>query len=82
MRGRKLRGLGAEGEQFISWRFLTRGHFLMAHPYSLSAALTEKNLRITVKNLGDYSRSVALLKALAGAFATGAEKQPHKVLIG
>jgi ferredoxin-NADP reductase len=82
MRGRKLRGLGAEGAQIIKWRFLACGHFLMSHPYSLSAALTEKHLRITVKDLGDYSGSVDLLKALTGAFTAGKETQPHKVLIG
>ncbi len=90
MRGRKLRGLAAEGGQFFGWRFLTRGHFLMSHPYSLSAAPTEKYLRITVKDLGDHSRSVALLKPGTrvfvegpyGAFTAGRATQPHIVLIG
>ncbi len=62
MRGRKLRGLAAEGGQFIGWRFLTRGHFLMSHPYSLSAAPTEKYLPITVKDLGDHSRSLSVVE--------------------
>jgi len=90
MRGRKLRGLAAEGGQFFGWRFLTRGHFLMSHPYSLSAASTDKYLRITVKDLGDHSRSVALLKPGTrvfvegpyGAFTAGRATQPHVVLIG
>jgi predicted ferric reductase len=90
MRGRKLRGLAAEGGQFFGWRFLTRGHFLMSHPYSLSAAPTEKYLRITVKDLGDHSRSVALLEPCTrvfvegpyGAFTAGRATQPHIVLIG
>jgi predicted ferric reductase len=90
MRGRKLRGLAAEGGQFFGWRFLTRGHFLMSHPYSLSAAPTEKYLRITVKDLGDHSRSVALLKPGTrvfvegpyGAFTAGRATQAHVVLIG
>jgi predicted ferric reductase len=90
MRGRKLRGLAAEGGQFFGWRFLSRGHFLMSHPYSLSAAPTEKYLRITVKDLGDHSRSVALLKPGTrvfvegpyGAFTAGRATQPHIVLIG
>jgi predicted ferric reductase len=89
MRGRKLRGLAAEGGQFFGWRFLTRGHFLMSHPYSLSAAPTDKYLRITVKDLGDHSRSVALLKPGTrvfvegpyGAFTAGRATQPHIVLI-
>jgi predicted ferric reductase len=90
MRGRKLRGLAAEGGQFFGWRFLTRGHFLMSHPYSLSAAPTDKYLRITVKDLGDHSRSVALLKPGTrvfvegpyGAFTAGRATQPHIVLVG
>jgi predicted ferric reductase len=41
MRGRKLHTLAAQGGQFFSWRFLTKGHALVAHPYSLSAAPTE-----------------------------------------
>jgi predicted ferric reductase len=90
MRGRKLGGLAAEGGQFFGWRFLTRGHFLMSHPYSLSAAPTEKHLRITVKDLGDHSKSVALLKPGTrvfvegpyGAFTAGRATQPHIVLIG
>jgi len=90
MRGRKLHRLAAEGGQFFGWRFLTRGHFLMSHPYSLSAAPTENYLRITIKDLGDHSRSVAFLKPGTrvfvegpyGAFTAGRATQPHIVLIG
>ena len=90
MRGRKLHRLAAEGGQFFGWRFLTRGHFLMSHPYSLSAAPTENYLRITIKDLGDHSRSVAFLKPGTrvfvegpyGAFTAGRATQPHVVMIG
>ena len=90
MRGRKLHCLAAEGGQFFGWRFLTRGHFLMSHPYSLSAAPTENYLRITIKDLGDHSRSVAFLKQGTrvfvegpyGAFTAGRATQPHVVMIG
>jgi predicted ferric reductase len=90
MKGRKLHKLRAEGGQFFSWRFLTRGHALMSHPYSLSAAPTEKHLRITVKNLGDHSRSVAFIKPGTrvfvegpyGAFTAGRATTKHIVLIG
>lgn len=90
MRGRKLNLLSAEGGQFFGWRFLTRGHFLMSHPYSLSAAPTEKYLRITIKDLGDHSRSIAYLKRGTrvfvegpyGAFTAGRATQPHVVMIG
>lgn len=90
MRGRKLHKLAAEGGQFFSWRFLTRGHFLASHPYSLSAAPTDNHLRITVKDLGDHSRSVAYLRSGVrvfaegpyGAFTAGRATMKHVVLIG
>jgi predicted ferric reductase len=90
MRGRKLHKLAAEGGQFFGWRFFTRGHLLMSHPYSLSAAPSEHLLRITVKDLGDHSRSLAFLKPGTrvfvegpyGAFTAGRSSRPHVVLVG
>ena len=90
MRGRKLSKLAAEGGQFFGWRFFARGHFLMSHPYSLSAAPTEHLLRITVKDLGDHSRSLAFLRPGTrvfvegpyGAFTAGRSSRPHVVLVG
>jgi predicted ferric reductase len=90
MKGYHLDTLSAQGGQFFGWRFLTKGHFLMSHPYSLSAAPTEKHLRITVKDLGDHSRSLAFLKPGTsvfvegpyGAFTAGRSTQPHVVLVG
>ena len=89
MKGRNLAALGAEGGQFFEWRFLTRGHFLVAHPYSLSAAPTASYLRITVKGLGDHSKSLAavkpgtrvLLEGPYGAFRAGWAHGKHVVLI-
>jgi predicted ferric reductase len=90
MRGRKLHTLAAQGGQFFSWRFLTKGHALVAHPYSLSAAPTEHYIRITVKDLGDHSRSLALLRPGTrvfvegphGAFTAGRSSSPHVGLVG
>jgi ferredoxin-NADP reductase len=90
MKGRNLHKLGAQGGQFFGWRFLTRGHALMSHPYSLSAAPTEHLMRITVKDLGDHSRSLAFLKPGTrvfvegpyGAFTAGRSTRPHVVLVG
>ena len=90
MRGRKLHNLSAQGGQFFSWRFLEKGHLLVAHPYSLSAAPTEHYVRITVKDLGDHSRSLALLRPGTrvfvegpyGAFTAGRSSSPHVVLVG
>jgi predicted ferric reductase len=90
MRGRNVKLLEAEGGQFFGWRFLTRGHFLMSHPYSLSAAPTDKHLRITIKDLGDHSRATQHIKPGTrvfvegpyGAFTAGRATQPHIVAVG
>jgi ferredoxin-NADP reductase len=50
--------LRARPGQFFIWRFLTRRHWWEAHPFSLSAAPDGRRLRITVKALGDHSRSL------------------------
>ena len=57
--GRGLHRMAARGGQFFQWRFLTREWWWQAHPYSLSAAPNEKWLRITIKDLGDQSASLA-----------------------
>jgi predicted ferric reductase len=90
MKGRKLTNLAAEGGQFFSWRFAARGHYLASHPYSLSAAPTEHYIRITVKDLGDHSRSLADLKLGTrvfvegpyGAFTAGRATMKHVVMVG
>jgi predicted ferric reductase len=61
LRGRKLDRLPVAGGQFFQWRFLRRGLWWQAHPYSLSAAPAGDELRITVKDLGDHSRGLASL---------------------
>ncbi len=58
MRGRSLNRMNAQGGQFFTWRFFKPGHIWVAHPYSLSAAPTNSEFRITVKNLGDGSEAV------------------------
>jgi predicted ferric reductase len=90
MRGRDLDKLGAQGGQFFGWRFIAKGHALASHPYSLSAAPTAHYLRITVKDLGDHSRSMADLKPGTrvfmegpyGAFTAGRASRKHVVLVG
>jgi predicted ferric reductase len=89
MKGRNLEQLAAQGGQFFGWRFLARGHALMSHPYSLSAAPTKNHVRITVKDLGDHSRSLAMLRPGTrvfvegpyGAFTAGRSTMPHVVLV-
>jgi len=53
--GRRLSGLRAEPGQFFLWRFLTRGHWWAAHPFSLSAAPDGDTFRITTKAVGGHT---------------------------
>jgi predicted ferric reductase len=75
LRGRRLDRLPVAGGQFFQWRFLRRGLWWQAHPYSLSAAPAGEGLRITVKDLGDHSGGVAALEpgtrvAIEGPYGT------------
>ena len=88
-RGRNLDRLAVAGGQFFEWRFLTRGMWWQAHPFSLSARPRPPFLRITVKGIGDYSSAVALLhpgtrvaiEGPYGAFTTHARRRAKVALI-
>jgi predicted ferric reductase len=69
--GRRLDRLHAQAGQFFLWRFLTRGRWLMAHPFSLSAAPDGDSLRITVKALGDHTTRMSQLKPGTRVIAEG-----------
>jgi predicted ferric reductase len=60
--GRHLDTLAVSGGQFFCWRFLARGMWWQAHPFSLSALPRPPYLRLTAKALGDYSASLARLR--------------------
>jgi predicted ferric reductase len=62
VRGRNLRRLGARGGQFFIWRFLGRGLWWQAHPFSISAAPDGQTLRLTVKAVGGYTRALGAVK--------------------
>jgi predicted ferric reductase len=59
--GRNLGRLAVSGGQFFQWRFLARGLWLNAHPYSISALPQPPYLRVTIKGLGAHSKAVARL---------------------
>jgi predicted ferric reductase len=90
MRGRNLNKLQAQGGQFFSWRFLSPGQWWMSHPYSLSAAPTNKYLRVTVKALGDHSSQIKYIKPGVrvlfegpyGTFVAAKADQEHVLLVG
>lgn len=69
--GRDLDALPAEAGQFLRWRFLARGHWWQSHPYSLSAVPGGHGMRITVKDLGDSSASLARLRPGTRVFFEG-----------
>jgi predicted ferric reductase len=87
--GRRLERLPVSGGQFLCWRFLQKGIWWQAHPYSLSARPTQNQLRLTVKNRGDHSGGLAMLKPGTriaiegpyGAFTAHAQRRERAVLI-
>lgn len=62
MQGRHLDRLPVSAGQFFTWRFLDGPGWSRGHPYSLSAAPTGDTLRITVRELGDASGSLARVR--------------------
>jgi predicted ferric reductase len=56
--GRELGQLQARAGQYFRWRFLTREGWWRTHPFSLSAPLNDRFLRLTVKGIGDDSRGL------------------------
>jgi predicted ferric reductase len=73
--GRHLEQLPVHGGQFLQWRFLRRGLWWQAHPYSLSAMPRPPHLRITVRSLGDHGARLARIRpgtfvAIEGPYGT------------
>lgn len=69
--GRHLDRLGVRAGQFFEWRFLTRNGWNEAHPFSLSAAPNGRDLRITVKNSGDFTSRMASIRPGTSVIAEG-----------
>ena len=87
--GRHLDRLAVSGGQFMLWRFLARGIWWQAHPYSISALPQPPYIRLTVKEVGDHSAAVARLRPGTriviegpyGAFTRHAQHHKKAVLI-
>jgi predicted ferric reductase len=60
--GRGLDQFEAEAGQFAIWRFMDRKRWWQAHPFSISAVPDGRRLRITVKNIGDFTNNIHTLK--------------------
>ena len=71
LEGRRLDRLPVAGGQFFQWRFLTRGEWWQAHPFSLSHVPHEHRMRITVKDLGDHSGDLARIRVGTPVFIEG-----------
>jgi ferredoxin-NADP reductase len=90
LKGHYLERLPLSGGQFFQWRFLKRGVWWQAHPYSVSAVAHPPYLRFTVKDLGDHSASLAHLKPGThvaiegpyGAFTADQRRSDRVALIG
>ncbi len=88
--GRHLERLAVSGGQFFQWRFLVRGLWWQAHPYSLSALPRPPYLRVTVKGLGDQSHALAripqgtrvAMEGPYGLFTDHARQRGRVLLVG
>jgi predicted ferric reductase len=69
--GRHLDRLPAHAGQFFIWRFLTRGRWWQANPYSLSAAPDGRSLRLTAKAVGSASAGLRQLPVGTRVFMEG-----------
>jgi len=87
--GRDLGELPVRAGQFFKFRFLTRGLWWQVHPFSLSAAPNGDYLRITVKQVGDFTRSLSrlgpgapvILEGPYGIFTSVRRRRPRALLI-
>lgn len=81
--GKNLQSFKSEAGQFIIVRFLAKGLWWQAHPFSLSYIQKNNQLRITVRNLGDFTSKIPSLKIGTKIFIEGpyggftAENNPH-----
>jgi predicted ferric reductase len=69
--GRRLHELEAKAGQFFRWRFLDRGLWSQAHPFSLSAAPNKEWLRLTIKAVGGHTERLRDLRPGAHVLVTG-----------
>ncbi len=88
--GRRLDRLPVVGGQYFRWRFLVRGGWSQAHPFSLSAAPNGSWLRMTAKPVGDHTNWLAhcqpgtrvLLEGPYGALSGRLRRGREVLLIG
>ena len=69
--GRDLDQLATRAGQWFRWRFLTADDWWRSHPFSLSAAPNGRFLRLTVKEIGDHTRTLQRLRIGTRVFVEG-----------
>lgn len=60
--GKKMEGFRPEPGQFCILRFFTKSLWWQAHPFSLSEVASGKNIRFTIKNVGDFTSEIPKLR--------------------
>jgi len=76
--GRDLDQLAVRSGQYFVWRFLTRDGWWRGHPFSISSAPNGSWLRITIKELGDWSAALKRVSVGTRVFVEG----PYGILTG
>ena len=76
--GRDLDLLPVRAGQWFRLRFLTKQGWFRAHPFSISAAPNGRFLRFTVKELGDYTKTLQRIPVGTPVFVEG----PYGALTG
>ena len=76
--GRDLDRLAVRSGQYFVWRFLTRDGWWRGHPFSISSAPNGSWLRVTIKELGDWSAQLQRVPVGTRVFVEG----PYGVLTG
>ncbi|MEV4538434.1 ferredoxin reductase family protein [Asanoa sp. NPDC049518] len=69
--GRDLAGLEARAGQFFIWRFLTKGRWWQANPFSISSTPDGEVLRLTARAVGRTSAGLRHLPVGARVFVEG-----------
>ena len=73
--GRAMECFRVEGGQFVMVRFLSPNLRWQVHPFSISAPPDGRGIRLTIKQLGDYTRQIPALVAGTPVIMDG----PHGV---
>jgi predicted ferric reductase len=87
--GRDLERLPVRAGQFFKFRFLAPGLWWRVHPFSLSAAPNGRYLRITVKQVGDFTSMLpelrpgtrVVVEGPYGIFTSLRRRRPRALLI-